>query len=216
MILAIGTAVIRVERRLADRLQRRQRRQSREARALSGHYLPSSSSAQLKRTVQQTLVQLRKMVEELDRGAGAVDRVAPSGSGIELLSPMEKQVLRYGYVMVSGFLASWSLIFMKSFGEMNKGLAREAASPYADPRAYAMVLPVLLTLPCQLLYLNKALRQFEAQFVVPAMQARGSARGYSTTRHTHSGTHAAHVHAATTRPRRAHSPRSPQHADLEA
>lgn len=85
-------------------------------------------------------------------------------------SAREQQLLRFGYVVLSGLIASWTVLFMKCLGELSKGMARSGGSPFADARTYLLVGPVVVSVPLQLLYLNKALQRFEAQFVVPALQ----------------------------------------------
>ncbi len=83
------------------------------------------------------------------------------------------------YVFCSGLLASWTVLFIKCAGEIVKGRSRapsgtivsEPINPLADGRTYALLVGLVVSLPLQLMYLNRALQRFEAQFVVPSLQA---------------------------------------------
>lgn len=98
---------------------------------------------------------------------------------VALLTPVECRALRALYPLASGLLASWTVLFSKCAGELGKSGVRmgnstvtgASASPLSDPRTYALVCGVVFSAPLQLFYLNRALRCFEAQYVVPALQA---------------------------------------------
>jgi uncharacterized membrane protein len=101
------------------------------------------------------------------------------------LTRFERRALRLCYVGASGLLASWTVLFIKCAGELAKSFSRDASvdddddvlavsasmNPLADARTYALVIGLLVSVPLQLTNLNKALRHFEAQFVVPSLQA---------------------------------------------
>jgi len=90
------------------------------------------------------------------------------------LLPRERKLLRLGYCVVSGSLASWTVLFSKCFGELLKNTVVSGANNWVDWRSYLLCVWLLLTIPLQLKYLNKALMCFEATFVVPTMQATWS------------------------------------------
>ncbi len=89
---------------------------------------------------------------------------------LELLTRKERLTLRTGYVLACGLLASWTVLFVKCAGEGFKSTARGGSNPWEDGRFYAMVVFLIVSVPLQLMYLNKALQRFEAQFVVPTLQ----------------------------------------------
>jgi uncharacterized membrane protein len=110
----------------------------------------------------------RKMLE--GKG-GCCAEMRLGQAALARLTTRQKKALRLGYVFITGLLASWTVLFLKCAGELFKAAARMPTSPLADPRSYALIAGVVVTLPTQLHFLNKSLQRFEAQFVVPALQA---------------------------------------------
>ena len=97
-------------------------------------------------------------------------------AALATLTARERSQLRMGYVLACGLLASWTVLFVKCFGELSKGAARfpelyAGGGAFTDARTYGLVGGLVLSVPGQLTFLNKSLQRFEAQFVVPTLQA---------------------------------------------
>jgi len=108
---------------------------------------------------------------------GSTQRAVAHGTvsaRLSQLQPRERKLLRLGYCVLSGALASWTVLFSKCFGELVKNSVVSGVNPWVDGRFYSLCVWLLLTIPLQLKYLNRALMSFEATFVVPTMQATWS------------------------------------------
>mmetsp|Transcript_18830 Transcript_18830/g.45142 ORF Transcript_18830/g.45142 Transcript_18830/m.45142 type:complete len:213 (-) Transcript_18830:211-849(-) len=91
-------------------------------------------------------------------------------TGPMLLRPRERQMLRLGYPLLIGLLASWTVLLLKGSGEVFKTATSGDGEDLLRWKTYIFPFGLVLTLPTQLLFINKALRHFEALYVVPALQ----------------------------------------------
>ncbi|MBO8631130.1 hypothetical protein INO08_15605, partial [Staphylococcus aureus] len=74
------------------------------------------------------------------------------------------------YPLLIGLLASWTVLLLKGSGEVFKTATSGDGEDLLRWKTYLFPLGLVLTLPTQLLFINKALRHFEALYVVPALQ----------------------------------------------
>jgi len=117
-------------------------------------------------TVVVTLLE-RKMQRE-----AATTSSAAVGPLTRHLSTREKSRLKLGYPVLIGLIATWTVLFVKCAGELITAAvgADGELSHLRDPAAYALIAGLLVSVPCQLTYLNRALCHFEALWVIPSLQ----------------------------------------------
>eukprot|EP00326_Haptolina_ericina_P043507 CAMPEP_0181238126 /NCGR_PEP_ID=MMETSP1096-20121128/39164_1 /TAXON_ID=156174 ORGANISM="Chrysochromulina ericina, Strain CCMP281" /NCGR_SAMPLE_ID=MMETSP1096 /ASSEMBLY_ACC=CAM_ASM_000453 /LENGTH=259 /DNA_ID=CAMNT_0023333595 /DNA_START=163 /DNA_END=942 /DNA_ORIENTATION=- len=84
------------------------------------------------------------------------------------LKPSDRSLLRSGYPLLVGMLASWTVLLLKCAGEVVKN---GAGSDLNRWQLWMFPLGLAITLPTQLFFLNRALRHFESLYVVPALQS---------------------------------------------
>ena len=84
------------------------------------------------------------------------------------LTPKQRTFLRFGYPLLGSLFASWTVLLSKSVGELIKVSARQSSSNQLTYwEAWLMLIGLIVSLPCQVIYLNKGLIFFEAMYIVP-------------------------------------------------
>lgn len=96
--------------------------------------------------------------------------VRSSHIGPHLLPPNERAMLRLGYPLLIGLVASWTVLLVKMAGTLVRTTFEDGVGIWGRYESWVMVIGLFVSLPTQLTYLNRALARFEALFVVPALQ----------------------------------------------
>jgi len=86
------------------------------------------------------------------------------------LPARERMQLRLGYPLLIGLVATWTVLLVKMAGTLLRAMSRDGIGVWGRYESWVMLLGLFVSLPTQLLYLNRALARFEALFVVPALQ----------------------------------------------
>tara|TARA_B100000795_G_scaffold220069_1_gene174480 strand:- start:9 stop:485 length:477 start_codon:yes stop_codon:yes gene_type:complete len=72
------------------------------------------------------------------------------------LTPKQRTFLRFGYPLLGSLFASWTVLLSKSVGELIKVSARQSSSNQLTYwEAWLMLIGLIVSLPCQVIYLNK-------------------------------------------------------------
>lgn len=90
--------------------------------------------------------------------------------GPELLPPRERTLLRLGYPLLIGLVASWTVLLVKSVGTLVRSTFADGLGVWGRYESWLMLLGLCMSVPTQLTYLNRALARFESLFVVPSLQ----------------------------------------------
>jgi len=83
------------------------------------------------------------------------------------LSPKEQLFLRFAYPLLGSLFATWTVLLSKSTGELLKSSARAGKSQFTRFEVWPIIIGLIVSLPCQIIYLNKGLSWFEALYIVP-------------------------------------------------
>mmetsp|Transcript_23088 Transcript_23088/g.77485 ORF Transcript_23088/g.77485 Transcript_23088/m.77485 type:complete len:382 (-) Transcript_23088:665-1810(-) len=94
-------------------------------------------------------------------GAGHV------ADGIGALTPRERRELRLAYALVASMYATWTVLLVKSVGELLKETFR-GDNQFLRFEAYLLLLGAVVSAPLQVFYLNSGFALFESLFIVPA------------------------------------------------
>lgn len=96
-------------------------------------------------------------------------RIESEGT-IGCLAVWEGKRLRAAYSVLASMYATWTVLLIKSIGELFKATFR-GSNQLVRWEAWMLVFAALLSAPLQLRYINAGLRHFEALFVVPVFYA---------------------------------------------
>lgn len=89
-----------------------------------------------------------------------------SAGTIACLADWEGRRLRLAYAILASMYATWTVLLIKSVGELLKATFR-GNNQMRRWEAYMLLVGALLSGPLQLRYLNAGLRHFESLFIVP-------------------------------------------------
>lgn len=92
---------------------------------------------------------------------------ASQSDKLSLLTPSERKQLRFAYPLVASMYATWTVLLVKTVGELLKETFR-GENQFTRWEAYMFFLGAALSAPLQVYYLNSGLRLFESLFIVPA------------------------------------------------
>jgi len=121
-------------------------------------------------------------VRTLERRMHARAETSSSAGGrpvTRFLSSRELSALRVGYPLFIGLVATWTVLFVKCAGELLTAAA-EDPSIMREPATYVLVSGLVLSVPTQLVCLNRALAYFEALWVIPGLQCFWSLSSITT------------------------------------
>jgi hypothetical protein len=93
-----------------------------------------------------------------------------NNSSLSNLNPNERFFLRFAYPLLGSLFATWTVLLSKSTGELLKSSARSkpgTKSPFSRFEVWPIIFGLIISLPCQVMYLNKGLAWFEALYIVP-------------------------------------------------
>ena len=85
---------------------------------------------------------------------------------LENLSKSQQLKLRLSYPLLGSLFAAWTVLLSKSVGELFKYTVR-GTNQFDKWQTYFLLGGFLISLPCQIIYINKGLAYFEALYVVP-------------------------------------------------
>lgn len=86
------------------------------------------------------------------------------------LSEVQKKTLRLAYTVLASMYATWTVLLVKSIGELVKETFR-GANQLLRWETYMLLIGGLTSAPAQVRYLNAGLRHFESLFVIPVFYA---------------------------------------------
>lgn len=86
---------------------------------------------------------------------------------IRNLAPPLRRRLRLFYPLIAACFASWTVLLTKSIGELVLTSVRAQSMLFMRWEALFIFMALLISIPCQVVYINKGLAYFEALFVVP-------------------------------------------------
>ena len=95
------------------------------------------------------------------------DHKHTNNASLSNLTKKERFFLRFAYPLLGSLFATWSVLLSKSFGELIKASARSGQSQFKRFEVWPILLGLVISLPCQVIYLNKGLSWFEALYIVP-------------------------------------------------
>mmetsp|Transcript_27271 Transcript_27271/g.73451 ORF Transcript_27271/g.73451 Transcript_27271/m.73451 type:complete len:436 (+) Transcript_27271:86-1393(+) len=103
-------------------------------------------------------------------GTWRAERKMKAGDGtIASLAPREAFALRLAYSLVASMWATWTVLLVKSLGEVVKTASRRGASSAATRfESYLFLTAAVISAPMQVRYLNAGLQHFESLFIVPS------------------------------------------------
>jgi hypothetical protein len=89
---------------------------------------------------------------------------------IKCLKDWEGRRLRLAYALLASMYATWTVLLIKSIGELVKETFR-GENQLVRWETYMILLGAVLSAPSQLRYLNAGLRHFESLFIIPTFYA---------------------------------------------
>ena len=90
-----------------------------------------------------------------------------NNASLSNLTTKERFFLRFGYPLLGSLFATWTVLLSKSTGELLKSSARSGQSQFQRFEVWPILIGLIISLPCQVIYLNKGLSWFEALYIVP-------------------------------------------------
>ena len=87
--------------------------------------------------------------------------------GIFNLSLRERFYMRLAYPVVGSLFAAWTVLLIKSSGELMKVSFRSGSTQFLRIESWLIVVGFIVSCPLQIVYIQKGLAYFEAMYIVP-------------------------------------------------
>ena len=87
--------------------------------------------------------------------------------GLENFTPSEKSRLRLAMPLLGSCFAAWTVLLSKSVGELVKVSGRSGDSQFIYWETYVILGGFIVSMPCQIMYINKGLAHFESLYIIP-------------------------------------------------
>ena len=87
--------------------------------------------------------------------------------GVVAVTGKSRSLMRLAYPVAGSFCAAWTVLLMKSFGELLKRSWRSGSSEFLKIESWLITIGMFLSFPMQLIYLQKGLSRFESMYIIP-------------------------------------------------
>ena len=91
--------------------------------------------------------------------------------GLHGLNHNTRLLLRLAYPVTGSLFATWTVLLVKSFGELIKQSVRSGESEFQRVEGWLIVLGVLASFPLQYMCIQQGLRHFSAMYIVPVFSS---------------------------------------------